>query len=144
MSMTVTTAAPAKASSRRKARVITVAAAVVAAVVIWGVADLAGMHIKQPAFSSSPATSLNAGFVIGISLIVSLAAWGLLAALERATARARTAWTAVAAVVLLISLGGPFGGHGVSIGNRLVLALIHIVVGAILIGWLPRAGDANR
>jgi hypothetical protein len=146
MSVSTAPAATAKAgsSSRRKTRLLTVAAAVAAAVIIWGIADLAGMHIKQPAFGSSPATSLNAGFVIGVSLIVSLAAWALLAALEHATTRARAIWTTVAAVVLLISLSGPFSGQGVSTGNRLVLALIHLAVGAILITQLPRAGTSAR
>lgn len=146
MSVTTAPGATAKAGSgsRRKARMLTVAAAVVAAVIIWAIADLAGMHIHQPGFGSRAATSLNAGFVIGVSLIVSLAAWALLAILEHATARARAIWTTVAVVVLLISLGGPLSGHGVSTGNRLVLALIHVVVGAILITGLPRAGRAAR
>ena len=146
MSVTTTTAVTAKADSgsRRKARLLTVAAAVAAAVIIWAIAELAGMHVKQPAFGSRSVTSLNAGFVIGVSAIVSLAAWVLLAALEHTTARARAIWTTAAAVILLISLSGPFGGHGVSTGNRLVLALIHAAVGAILITRLPRAGTPAR
>lgn len=148
--MSVTTASgaatKAESGSRRKARLLTVGAAVAAAVIVWGIAELAGMHLRQPGFGSRAATSLNVGFVIGVSAIASLAGWALLAALEHATARARGIWTTVAVAFLLLSLGGPFSGHGVSMGNRLVLGLIHLLVGAIVITGLlraaPRPADA--
>ncbi|HEY2576606.1 MAG TPA: DUF6069 family protein [Streptosporangiaceae bacterium] len=146
MSVTTATATAAKSESgsRRKARLLTVAAAVAAAVIVWGIAELAGMHLRQPGFGSRATTPLNAGFVIGVSLIASLAGWALLAGLEHATTRARGIWTTVAVVFVLLSLGGPFSGHGVSTGNRLVLGLIHLLVAAIVITGLPRAGTSAR
>lgn len=141
---TAATATKAESGSRRKARLLTVGAAMAAAVIVWGIAELAGLHLKQPGFGSRAATPLNAGFVISISLIAALASWALLAALEHATARAKGIWTTVAVVFLLLSLGGPFSGHGVSTGNRLVLGLTHLLVGAIVITGLPRAGTSSR
>jgi len=129
---------------RRKARLFTVGAAVVAAVIIWSVAELAGMHLRQPTPGSGTAPVLNIGFVIGVSAVASLAGWALLAALEHFMERARTTWTIVASVFLLLSLSGPLTGYGVTTGNRFVLVLIHLVVGAIVITGLPRAGNSSR
>jgi hypothetical protein len=67
-----------------------------------------------------------------------LAAWALLALLERLTARARTIWTIVAVVVLVASLGTPLLGSGVTAANRAVLELLHLAVGAVLIPALRR------
>lgn len=145
MSATTTmTASTAAGASPRRRRLLTVGAAVAAAVIIWSVAELAGMHVRQPTTGTGPAMALNLGFVIAVSAIASLAGWALLALLEHFTSRARAIWTAVAVVFLLLSLGGPFSGHGVSTGNRLLLGLIHVVVGAIVIIGLPRAKSSAR
>lgn len=145
MSATTTMAAPvAVAASPRRRRLLTVGAAVAAAVIIWSVAELAGMHLRQPTTGTGPAMALNVGFVIAVSAIASGAGWALLALLEHFTSRARAIWTTVAVVFLVLSLGGPFSGHGVSTGNRLLLGLIHVVVGAIVIIGLPRAKHSVR
>jgi hypothetical protein len=147
MSVTATTATNATiatTSSRRRMRLLTAGTAVAAAVIIWSVAELAGMHVRQPTTGSGAATALGIGFVIAVSALASFAGWALLAVLEHFTARARVIWTTTAVVFLLLSLGGPFTGHGVSTGNRLVLGLIHLVVAVILITGLPRARNSAR
>jgi Family of unknown function (DUF6069) len=121
-----------------------VGAAVAAAVIIWSIAELAGMHLRQPTTGSGAATALNVGFVIAVSGFAALAGWALLATLEHFTARARVIWTTVAVVFLLLSLSGPFTGNGVSTGNRLLLGLIHVVVASIVITGLPRARNSTR
>lgn len=141
---TTMTATKAVATSPRRRRLLTVGAAVAAAVIIWSAAELAGMNLRQPTTGSGTAVALNVGFVIAVSAIASFAGWALLALLERFTERARAIWTTVAVVFLLFSLGGPFSGHGVSTGNRLLLGLIHVVVGAILITGLPRVKNSAR
>jgi hypothetical protein len=141
---TTTTTAKVITTSPRRRRLLTVGAAVTAAVIIWSVAELAGMHLRQPATGPGTASALNVGFVIAVSALASLAGWALLALLEHFTARARAIWTTVAVVFLLLSLGGPFSGHGVSTGNRLLLGLIHLVVAAIVIIGLRRATDSAR
>ena len=72
MSSTTSMAAPvAVAASPRRRRLLTVGAAVAAAVIIWSVAELAGMHLRQPTTGTGPAMALNVGFVIAVSAIAS-------------------------------------------------------------------------
>jgi hypothetical protein len=40
--------------------------------------------------------------------------------------------------VLVVSLGAPLSGRGIDGGSRLVLALLHLTVGALLIVLLAR------
>lgn len=54
----------------------------------------------------------------------------------------------MAVVVLVLSLGGPLSGAGVTLANKLWLALMHVAVGATLIPLLartsPRRSDRSR
>jgi hypothetical protein len=139
--MTATTPAVETASARGlwKRRLVAVLGAVAGAVVAYLVTNTAVTGgLKTPAMGDQPPSSLNAGIVIGVSAVVALAAWGLLALLERFTSKGILVWRVVAAVVLVFSLGGPLSGDGITGGNRLCLALMHIVVGAVLILFLPR------
>src|SRR5215203_5870444 len=65
-------------------------------------------------------------------------ALGVLAGLERLTRHARAAWVALATLVLVASLGAPLSGRGIDEQSRLVLALLHLTVGALLIVLLAR------
>ncbi|GAB3145623.1 hypothetical protein GCM10027290_25810 [Micromonospora sonneratiae] len=79
-------------------------------------------HITLPAVLIATAVSAAAG-------------WVSLALLERLTARARTVWTVVAVAVALLSmLAGP--AAGVTVGAKVGLALLHLVVGATVIGGM--------
>ena len=77
-----------------------------------------GVHLHSPGFSTMqhPA-GVPAGFAVAIALVAALAGWGLVEALERRTAHPRRTWLITAPVVLLVSLGGPLSGHGVSAGG---------------------------
>ena len=66
-------------------------------------------------------------------------AGALLAALERFTVRGPRLWVALATVALLLSLGAPFSGSGVTTSNRIALAAMHVLVGGIVIGGLYRS-----
>ena len=59
----------------------------------------------------------------------------LLAVLERLTGREALLWSGLAFVVLLLSLGGPFGA-GIMTSSRIVLVCLHLAVAAILIPLL--------
>ncbi len=121
-------------------------AAVLAAALVWLAFDpIGGMDLQQPAFDSGAApTDLGLGQVLFASAMGAALAWITLAALERLTQRARRTWTIVAVIALLVSLGGPMGGEGITTGNRLVLALMHVVVAAVLIRGLPREAVAEE
>ncbi len=130
---------------RRRARLMGVAGAVLAALAVWFVAEVVfGLDLRRPAASAGQvAEDVDAVHVTFSAAVGSLAAWGLLAVLERLTGRARGVWTVIAALALLVSLGGPLSGSDVSTENRLVLVLMHFVVAAVVIFALHRTSRAS-
>jgi ABC-type uncharacterized transport system permease subunit len=128
-------------------RPLAVLAAVLAVVAVWVVATrLFGVELRAPSENGSPGPSIGVGTAALEAAVAALAGWGLLALLERLTARARPIWVVVAIVALLLSLTGPLGGSGVSAANRAVLVLMHFTVAAVLIPGLlrRRGGPAPR
>lgn len=112
-----------------------VAEATVLALVIWSVAALAGVGLYVQT-GSSPQSYVGAAAVAVVATLAGLAGWALLALLERVVARPRTWWTAVAIVVLGISLLGPLA-DGVGAATTLTLLATHLGVGTVLITQLP-------
>lgn len=125
-------------TNRRRSRLKAIAWAVGVALAVWAVARFVlGIEILSPEFSpDQPSKPVGAVHVAGTAAVASAAGWGLLAALERLTARARTIWTVIATGVLVVSLGGPFGGEGITTANQLSLLAMHLAVGAVLIPTL--------
>ncbi|MFB4317413.1 DUF6069 family protein [Actinomadura sp. 21ATH] len=121
-------------------RFLTVLIATAAALAHWALLDLvAGADlVARTGGSERP---VGAAMVAAGSLAAGLAAWGLLALLERVADRARLIWTVIAGAVLVLSLAGPLGG-AVGAGNAAALAGLHLTVGAALIAGLPRRGRA--
>ncbi|MQY07456.1 DUF6069 family protein [Actinomadura macrotermitis] len=112
-------------------RALTVAAAVLAPVALWiAVVPVAGIDLE------AQGRRVGVAPVIIGSLLPALAAWALLAVLERRTGRARAIWTAVAVLALALSLGGPLGAATAAAGAA--LAAMHLLVGAIVILGLRR------
>lgn len=133
-----------QARERGRARLAAVVIAVLAALAIWTVAEVVfHIHLRAPEGLGSSG-DIGALSVILASAFASLAGWGLLALLERLTARARSVWMTIAVVALLLSLVTPLSGTGITPANRAVLVLMHLAVGAVLIPGLyrtsPRAG----
>lgn len=146
MDMTpVATVPTADATTRRRARLVAVVGAVGAALALWAVAEVAfGLDLRGPAFAPSAEPSdVGPAQVLVASLLAALAGWGLLAALERFTARARGLWALVAVVMVIGSLGGPLSGTGVTTANRWALVGLHLVVGAVLIPLLYRTSPGR-
>lgn len=146
---TTAPARPAPSPHRGRTRSLVVAGTVGAALGSWLVAvpllrvDLA----VQPAGAGTQTVSWTVGVVavFATSLIAALLGWALLAVLEHWTTRARTIWTAVAAVVLLLSLAGPLTS-ALTTPAAVALVALHLVVGSVLILGLrqtsARAGTA--
>jgi hypothetical protein len=128
-------------ASRRRVRLLAVAGAVLAALLLWIVAvPVAGVDLQ--ATTGPGSTRLEPVPVVAVvatSLLVPLAGWGLLALLERLFSRGRTVWTILACVVLLVSYGGPLLGAGIPGSSRLTLALMHTAVGLIVIPAFARS-----
>jgi hypothetical protein len=87
-----------------RARALGVIAAVLAALAAWLVTGpLFGVDLAAPTRpGSEELQSITPALVAGTGLVIALAGWGLLALLERFTARPRTIWTAIAALVGLL------------------------------------------
>jgi hypothetical protein len=116
-------------------RVIVIVATTAAALIF----RLAAGH--TPAVGSgSQVQHVGAAAVVVTALVAGLAAWGLLAWLERRSPRGRVIWRAIAAPVLVLSLAGTLGG--VTTTDKLMLVALHLIVGLPLIALLP--GAARR
>jgi len=134
--------APAPARLART-RALSVAGAVLAAAGVWVVAvPLLGAHLLVRFGAGVPET-VGIGLVVGATLVASVCAWGLLALLERRTPRARTIWTGVAGVVLLVSLSLPLTA-GIALSTKATLALMHVTAASVLIPSLRRSSSAHR
>ncbi|WP_433120404.1 DUF6069 family protein [Micromonospora sp. CA-246542] len=122
-------------ASHLRDRAITVAVAALAAVAVWSIATLAGAQLTVDQGTGPRDVTVLA--VVLNSVIAALLGWGLLAVLERFRASARTIWTGIALVVLVLSLV-PASLVDASAGTRVALVLMHLVVGAVVIVGLRR------
>ncbi|QDY77929.1 DUF6069 family protein [Streptomyces qinzhouensis] len=113
--------------------------AVLAPVPVWLVADpLLGHRLRI--VDGGETLDIDAMTAVLAALPPVLAAWGLLAALERfGVRRARAVWTGAAVAGLALSFL-PLTGDGMDGATRTVLALMHLAVAAVLIPGL-RAKD---
>jgi apolipoprotein N-acyltransferase len=136
---TTTAVAPRDRTWRRRARLGSVVATVVAALGLWAVYVAFGIDLRSPAFGEYGGTAaVGAGNVAFVSALAAFTAWGPLAVLERLTPRARRMWLVIAVLALVASLGGPWSGTGITTANRVELMGFHLVVGAALIPLLYR------
>ena len=109
------------------------AAMLVAAAVFTVVHSAAGVDLAARTGAEVQHITLPA--VLIAAAVSAVAGWALLALLERLTTRARVVWTMSAvAVVLLSLLAGPTAG--VTVGAKAGLALLHLAVGAVVIGGM--------
>ncbi|GAA2350303.1 DUF6069 family protein [Dactylosporangium salmoneum] len=112
-------------------------AGVVAAAVAAAEAVFLLVHHAASVDLTVPGQGPVGAVAVGVTAaLAGLAAWGLLAILERATRRGRTIWVITAAVVLLVSLLGPLGAA--TAGAVAGLLALHLTVGAVLLAGLPR------
>ncbi|MDQ2698576.1 MAG: DUF6069 family protein [Actinomycetota bacterium] len=121
---------------RVRHRLLAVVAAVAAPLVVWVVASLSGASLEV----ISPVAGtmrIDALLVIVTALALALAAWGMLALLERFTRSARRIWTIVAVAVLVLSLP-PLAFLDATVGTKVALAVMHIATGLTLILMLRR------
>lgn len=132
-----TATAPTSAVSTRRWRAGVVAAATAGALVTWlmvTMADTSSVHVRMQGSTSAVGTVQ----VIVTAALASLAAWGLLALLERFTAAGRRIWTIIASVVLVLSLIAP-ASYGVGAASKASLLALHVVTGLILLAGLRRS-----
>jgi hypothetical protein len=113
--------------------------AIAATFVLWAVESaLLGVDLMARPVPGAPAQVVGPPAIVIATMVAGLLAWALLAILEHVTTSARTIWTVVAVVALLVSLLGPLGG-GVSPSAVIGLVCMHVTAAAILIPLLPRS-----
>jgi hypothetical protein len=115
-----------------KGKLIVVAAG--SAVVVWLVAKAAGIDLAVHSGDGSRPVGLVS--VIVTVVVVALVAGGLLRVLERRTTNGLRTWTIIAFIVWALSLLGPLSAT--TVGAGLVLATMHLAVGAVVLGGLRR------
>ena len=133
---------PAVRDARRSwARALCTAGGAAAAAIAWAVeVPLLGIRLTVRFGAMAPQTVV-AGQVVGAALVAGLLGWLLLAVLDRRAARARTAWTAAALLVLGVSLALPLAA-ATTTSAAVGLVVLHLVVGAVVIPGL--ASTARR
>ena len=126
--------------ARRHRRMLTMAVAVVVPIIVWALASAAGAEfvVVNPLIGT---LEIDWPLLIVSTLPIALAAWGVLALLERLTPRARTIWTIIAVVALALSVL-PIAFVDTSDSTRVALGLIHVATGLFLIRML-RHGSRN-
>ncbi|GAA3777108.1 DUF6069 family protein [Micromonospora maritima] len=123
--------------ARRRDRLLTVLAATVATLLGWVVAvPLAGVDLTARAGGGGEQRVTPVAVAVS-TLLAGLAGWAVLALLERFTGRARTIWTVIAVLVLLVSLLGPVGA-GAGRAATVTLVALHLVAAAVLVPGLRR------
>lgn len=132
MSTTKPAGTPGTRRASITARLAVVAVAMVATAAVWAIANM--LDVELAAETATGTMDVTLASVIIVTLLVGLAGWGLLALLERGTARGRTIWTIAALVVLLVSLAGPLGG--VTTGAKVALAGMHLAAAIVIIPGL--------
>ena len=129
-------------NSTRLPRALSVLAAPVAAMAVWTIAvPVAGVHAIVK--TNGETQQVGVAAVIGAAVLAGLAAWALLAILERGNDKPRATWTVIAAVALGISLVGPLGSGG-HLTTVITLLCMHLAVGAVLIPSLRHTARAPQ
>ena len=141
-SRTPTVTAAECARKRRRTRALTIVAAAGATFSVWTIAHLvAGADLVVD--TGSGPTVVTPAAVVLVTVVAGLAAWGLLALLERLARRAAAIWSWIAGAVLVISLAGPIGS-AVGAGATAALVAMHLVTGAVLIPLMARSSVQCR
>ncbi|MDH6463062.1 putative integral membrane protein [Micromonospora sp. A200] len=134
--MTATTHPTATTPPLRR-RTLGVAVTVLTCVVLWIVGAVAGVDytVENP---GQPAFVVGVVPVIVFSLGSALVGWAGLVLLERFAGRRATAiWITLAVLIALLSLV-PVVATEATTGAKVMLALMHLAVAAVLIAFLPR------
>ncbi|MDQ2875355.1 MAG: DUF6069 family protein [Actinomycetota bacterium] len=101
--------------------------------------------LTHPPLTTRPSYRLQRLAAVTAAIAAALAAWALLAVLERTIRHPRRAWITTTLVALVISLGAPLAGHGITGADRAVLACLHLLVAITVIVLLGRtAGHTSR
>lgn len=108
----------------------TLVAAVAGPLLLWTVTDPIAGHVLE-ADAGGTLMRITAPWVIAGALLPGAIGLGLAMLLRRLTRHGRLVWLIVSILALLLSMGSPLGGTTVT--TMLVLATMHLLVGAAVI-----------
>ncbi|WP_436762850.1 DUF6069 family protein [Streptosporangium sp. V21-05] len=128
--MSTTSASP--ATTRPRTAALAVGGAVLAVTLLWTVAHIMGIELRVDPRNGQPPGVISLPFAALLTLALSVLGWGTRALLNRLTRRAPAVWTVIAVLVLLVSFL-PLLAVEATGGTKVVLALMHLAVGAVLI-----------
>jgi hypothetical protein len=127
---------------QRRTRALAIVAAAGATFTGWSIAhSVAGADLVVA--TGSGRSTVTPAAVVLATVLAGLAAWGLLALVERWTPRAAAVWSRIACAVLAISLLGPIGA-AVGTGATVALVAMHLAAGAVLIPIMARSSVRCR
>lgn len=113
--------------------------ALAATLAIWLIAHrLASVDLTVRSGAGNDVQQIGPASVAFASLLAGLAAWGLLAVLERVARRPRMTWTVIASTTLALSLAGPIS-LGQTTSAIAMLTCMHLAAAGILIPTLARS-----
>ncbi|TDC77694.1 hypothetical protein E1285_38415 [Actinomadura sp. 7K507] len=115
-------------------RILSVAGAAAATLALWTLTGPVAGH-GASAETGGGVRPVGAFAVVAGSLAAGLAAWALLALLERTVSRPQRAWTITAAAVLALSMTGPLGSAA-DTASTAILAAMHLTAAAVLVPGL--------
>lgn len=122
-----------RSEPRTLRRLVTLAAAALAGLLVWALTRALDVALVTPAREGHPSQDIPVLAVLATSVVAGLAGWALLAVLERTTRRPRSLWLSIAGAVLLVSLAGPLLGQGLGTSTKLALVLMHVCVGLVIL-----------
>ncbi|MGA6167702.1 DUF6069 family protein [Amycolatopsis magusensis] len=138
--MTTRTEPKTHSGSKALTRVGGIAAAAVAASLLWTLAvPVLGVDLTVTSIGGTAPQTVDLVAIVLATVAVSLVGWGLLALLER-RGKGRV-WTFIAVAVMVLSLASPLLATG-PVDARITLGLLHLVVGAIVIPAFRRGVPA--
>jgi len=125
-------------------RLAAIAIAVVAAIVAWFVIEnLGNVELMTPTMQGRPSMEISA-VPIALSVIVAtLIGWGAMSLIERRAQNPRRTWTTLAVIGALLLLGAPFAGEGLDTTQRILLAVLHVVVAAVFIPLFAQTAQSR-
>jgi hypothetical protein len=128
--MTSTPVSP--TATRLRAAALAVGGAVLATTLLWTTAQILGIELRVDPRNGRAPGIISLPFTVTLTLTVCLLGWGARALLDRLTRRAPVVWTALAILVLLASFL-PLLAVEATGPAKVILALMHIAVGAVLV-----------
>ncbi|OKI67345.1 DUF6069 family protein [Micromonospora sp. CB01531] len=124
-------------TTRLRAGALAVGGSLVAAALVWAVAQLIDVELHIDPRNGQPPGVIGLPIVTVFTLVAALLGWATRSVLDRLTRHAAAVWTALAVVVLLASFL-PLFAVGASGATKVVFGSMHVAVAAVLIPIFSR------